>query len=58
MVNADFRLWKFALELIIVLPKQHYNNPEQMAKYTLGLWAGPLVHRQVSFCISTRVGAE
>ena len=33
MVNVDFHSWKSTLELIIVLPKQYYNNPEQIAKY-------------------------
>ena len=36
MVNVDFHSWKSTPELIIVLPKQHYNNPTQIVKYASG----------------------
>ena len=36
MAKVDFHPWKSTLELIIVLPKQHYNYPEHIAKYAPG----------------------
>ena len=33
MVNVDFHAWESTFEWMIVLPKQHYNNMEQIAKY-------------------------
>ena len=68
-LNVDFHSWKFTLELIIVLPKQHYNNPKHSCQVCsrwgqsvtpphpykpLGLWARPLPHRQVIFCLSPK----
>ena len=36
MIDVEFHPWKSTFELIIVLPKQQYNNLEQIAKYAPG----------------------
>jgi hypothetical protein len=33
LVGSQYFIWKSIVKLIIVLPKQHYNNPKQIAKY-------------------------
>ena len=63
-LGVDFHSWKSTLELIIVLPKQHYSNPKHSCQICLswgwwakpphphkllGLWIGPLPHCQVTF---------
>ena len=82
-LGADFHLWRSYLELITLLWKQYYNNPEhtwQLCPHIgptsvqavmfcsgvgsvinatslyqpLGLWARPLPHRQVIFCLSPK----
>ena len=62
----DFHPWKSTIELILMLPKQHYNYPKHSCQVCSGwgrlatsphpykplrLYAGPLPHRQVTKCV-------
>ena len=69
-LDMNFHSLKSIVELIIVLPKQHYNNLKHSGQVApdgvdwhngftyiglLELWTGPLSHYQVSLCFPLTV---
>ena len=62
-LDVDSHPCKSNRELIIALPEQHYNNPKHSCQVCfrwamlphpykpLGLWASPMPHHQIVFCL-------